>query len=112
MKKILAVLLAILMAFSAMSVVAYAADGQQKEDAAVEEVPEEGTEEKAKFEFPLFKDLKGKITLPQFAIQDFGSAALYVVFFPLLALVQGLLIIVFVVLDVLNLDLADLNISL
>ncbi len=106
MNKILAVLLAILMAFSAMSVVAYAADDQQKDDAVVEE-----TEEKAKFEIPLFKDLEGKISFPQFAIQDFGSAALYVAFFPLLALVQGLLIVVFVVLDVLNLDLADLGIS-
>ena len=112
MKKFIAILLAVLMAFSAMSVVCYAADA--KEDVAVTE--EEEPSKLEEFFAPitsLFDNMDGKVTIIEYiADQDISGVARYIFISPLLGLLQGLLIIVFVVLDVLDLDLSDLGISL
>ena len=136
MKKLIAVLLAVLMVFSVFTAVAYAADAKageevkaseekkddtkKEDDKKTEEENKEGeeTEEGAK-EVPeflkgftdLFKDLDGKTTFAEFAFTDIAAAGGFILIYPLLALLQGLLVIVFVVLDVMDLDLSDLGIS-
>ncbi len=135
MKKLIAVLLAVLMVFSVFTAVAYAADAKAGEEVKASEEKkddtkkeddkkteeenkegEEGEEEDNTPEFlkgftDLFKDLDGKTTFAEFAFTDIAAAGGFILIYPLLALLQGLLVIVFVVLDVMDLDLSDLGIS-
>ena len=104
MKKFLAVLLAVLMAFSAMSVVGYAADSTTS-DTTTEE--EDNSPAIVKTFKALFEDLDDKITIGELASDDFSTAMRFIVFFPVLSLVEGLLAIVFTVLSFLDLDLME-----
>jgi hypothetical protein len=105
MKKFLAVLLAVLMAFSAMSVVGYAADATTN-DTTTEE--EDNSPAIVKTFKTLFEDLDDKITIGELASSDFTTALRFVAIFPLLSLVEGLILIVFTVLNFLGMDIKEL----
>ncbi|MBO4341688.1 MAG: hypothetical protein J5870_01155, partial [Clostridia bacterium] len=133
MKKLIAVLLVVLMVFSVFTAVAYAADAKAGEEVKASEEKKDDTKkeddkkteeenketEEGEKEVPeflkgftdLFKDLDGKTTFAEFAFTDIAAAGGFILIYPLLALLQGLLVIVFVVLDVMDLDLSDLGIS-
>ena len=120
MKKVIAVLLAVLMAFTALTAIAYAA-----EDTSGDENPSQGTEvttptdEETPQEdadnsfFGGIKDLFSRDEdAPAFDASQIGPTIGFIFAYPLLMGLQGLLIVVFIVLDLLGLELSDLGISL
>lgn len=127
MKKFLAVLLAVIMAFTALTAVVYAADdGTGNDNGTVQtdgdtDTTEEEEESKSLFgiinlsdifDFSEYKSIFGNNEDGSIDFSNFGTTILFIGALPLISFLHGILIIVFLVLGVMELTLADLGISL